>query len=145
MTATGEVVGTLAYMAPEQAEGDRVGEPADVYSLALSLYECWAGANPVARETPAQTAREIGGPLPALRDYRPDLPGQLTSWVDACLDPEPARRPSLVELRRELERGLPGLDDARPVPVRPPENTTLSTPGYSELPSCSPFAAGRPP
>jgi hypothetical protein len=116
LTATGEVVGTLAYMAPEQAEGDRVGEPADVYSLALSLYECWAGANPVARETPAQTAREIGGPLPALRDYRPDLPGQLTSWVDACLDPEPARRPSLVELRRELERGLPGLDDARPVP-----------------------------
>ncbi len=63
----------------------------------------------MARATPAQTAREIGGPLPALRDYRPDLPGQLASCIDACLDPEPERRPSLVELRRELERGLPAL------------------------------------
>ncbi|MGH2965262.1 MAG: protein kinase domain-containing protein [Solirubrobacterales bacterium] len=116
LTATGEVVGTLAYMAPEQAEGDAVGEPADVYSLALSLYECWAGANPVARETPAQTAREIGGSVPALREYRHDLPGQLASCIDACLDPEPERRPSLIELRRELEGGLPALDDAGAVP-----------------------------
>ena len=60
LTATGEVVGTLAYMAPEQAEGLDVSEPADVYSLALTLYECWTGVNPVARDTPAQTAREIG-------------------------------------------------------------------------------------
>ena len=56
LTATGEVVGTLAYMAPEQAEGEVAGEAADVYSLALTLYECWAGANPVARATPAHTA-----------------------------------------------------------------------------------------
>ncbi len=61
LTATGEVVGTLAYMAPEQAEGEVAGEPADVYSLALTLYELWAGTNPVARATPAHTAREIGG------------------------------------------------------------------------------------
>src|SRR5213592_520563 len=63
LTATGDVVGTLAYMAPEQAEGEVAGEPADVYSLALTLYELWSGANPVARATPAETAREIGGPL----------------------------------------------------------------------------------
>jgi tRNA A-37 threonylcarbamoyl transferase component Bud32 len=116
LTATGEVVGTLAYMAPEQAEGEHVAEPADVYSLALSLYECWAGANPVARETPAQTAREIGGELPALREYRPDLPARVASCIDACLDPDPERRPSLIELRRELGRALAALDDARAVP-----------------------------
>ena len=116
LTATGEALGTLAYMAPEQAEGELVGEPADVYSLALSLYECWAGANPVARETPAQTAREIGAVLPPLRDYRPDLPDSLTACIDACLDPEPARRPSLVELRTRLEGGLPRLDDTQAVP-----------------------------
>ena len=74
LTATGEVVGTLAYMAPEQAEGEAAGEPADTYSLALTLYELWAGTNPVARATPAHTAREIGQPLPSLREYRPDLP-----------------------------------------------------------------------
>ncbi len=118
LTATGEVVGTLAYMAPEQAAGEPAGEPADVYSLALSLYECWAGANPVARQTPAQTAMAIGGALEPLSDHRPDLPRELASCIDACLDPDPPRRPSLVELRGELERWLPTLDDAAPVPTR---------------------------
>ena len=93
LTATGEVVGTLAYMAPEQAEGELVAETADVYSLALSLYECWAGVNPVAGQSPAQTARQIGSVLPELREHRPDLPDRLTSCIDACLDPEPAARP----------------------------------------------------
>ena len=74
LTATGEVVGTLAYMAPEQAEGEVAGEPADVYSLALTLYECWAGATPSrARRRPRPRARSATG-SPPLRDYRPDLP-----------------------------------------------------------------------
>ncbi len=118
LTATGEVVGTLAYMAPEQAAGEPAGEPADVYSLALSLYECWAGVNPVARQTPAQTAIAIGGPLEPLGRCRPDLPSELASCIDACLDPEPTRRPSLPELRAELERWIPTLDDERSVPAR---------------------------
>ena len=60
LTAPGGVVGTLAYMAPEQAEGREAGPEADVYSLALTLYECWAGENPNRRSTPAATARAIG-------------------------------------------------------------------------------------
>ena len=47
LTATGDVVGTLAYMAPEQAEGQRITPACDVYSLALTLYEAWTGTNPV--------------------------------------------------------------------------------------------------
>ena len=116
LTATGEVVGTLAYMAPEQAEGEPAGEPADTYSLALTLYELWAGTNPVARATPAQTAREIGQPLPSLREYRPDLPEPLVAGVDACLCPEPELRAPLAELHGELVAALPSLDGRRPVP-----------------------------
>ena len=60
LTAPGDVVGTLAYMSPEQAEGRAAGPEADVYSLALMLYECWSGENPNRRTTPAATARAIG-------------------------------------------------------------------------------------
>src|SRR5215216_2095482 len=98
LTATGEVVGTLAYMAPEQAEGRGAAEPADVYSLALTLYECWTGQNPVARATPAQTALQIGGRVPSLREYRPDLPAHLADCLDLCLEADPELRPPLDEL-----------------------------------------------
>ncbi len=117
LTRTGEVVGTLAYMAPEQAEGIGAGEPADVYALALTLYECWAGANPVARETPAQTALEIGAALPSLRTHRPDLPDRLVECIDSCLDPDPDRRPEVGELHRRLEAAIPALDGHDPVPA----------------------------
>jgi eukaryotic-like serine/threonine-protein kinase len=131
LTATGEVVGTLAYMAPEQAEGDAAEEAADTYSLALTLYELWAGTNPVARATPAHTAREIGQPLPSLRKYRPDLPHGLAACVDACLRPQPQLRPSLAELRGRLEAALPSLDGARPVPR--PSGGELRDPGAGRL------------
>ena len=118
LTATGEVVGTLAYMAPEQAAGAGACEASDVYSLALTLYECWSGENPVAGDTPAQTARQIGSPLPALGDYRPDLPAHLAECVDACLDPEPELRPTLDDLDHHLDASIPRLDAGCSVPMR---------------------------
>jgi eukaryotic-like serine/threonine-protein kinase len=116
LTAAGEVVGTLAYMAPERAQGAPGDKPADVYSLALTLFELWAGANPVARPSPAETAREIGGRLPSLREYRRDLPPRLVDCLDACLLPEPDLRPTLSELRRCLESSIPALDGTCTVP-----------------------------
>jgi len=102
LTAPGDIVGTLAYMAPEQAEGHEVGPEADVYSLALTLYEAWAGFNPVRGASPAATARQVGAPLPPLRRQRRDLPAALCEVVDAALDPDPGYRPSLGELREVL-------------------------------------------
>ena len=109
LTAPGDVVGTLAYMSPEQAEGRAAGSEADVYSLALMLYECWSGENPNRRATPAATARAIGARHRPLRRHRPDLPRELTATVDECLDPRPLRRPSLEELGTAIEGSLESL------------------------------------
>jgi serine/threonine protein kinase len=114
LTMPGDVVGTLAYMAPEQAEGREAGPEADVYSLALMLYECWSGENPNRRSTPAATARAIGARPRPLRRLRPDLPRELSDAVDACLDARPGRRLSLEELGEAIEGSLDRLDERPP-------------------------------
>jgi serine/threonine protein kinase len=118
LTAIGDVVGTLAYMAPEQAEGKPAGPEADVYSLALTLYECWSGENPHRRASPAATARAIGDRARPLHRLRPDLPRELTATIDACLSPRPRQRPSLEELGTAIEDGLDDLRDHLPSSTR---------------------------
>jgi len=108
LTRTGDVLGTLAYMSPEQTEGREVGEEADLYSLALVLYESLAGTNPVRGPTPAATARRIGLPVPSLADARPDLPDALVDAVDRALEPEPEDRGSLEDLRAGVGETLSG-------------------------------------
>jgi hypothetical protein len=111
LTRTGDVVGTLAYMAPEQAEGARTTPASDVYSLALTLYEAWTGSNPVRAGGPAATARRLGRPLPSLAATRRDLPLELCDAIDDALDIDPARRPTPRELRAEVAAAEPELED----------------------------------
>lgn len=114
LTAPGDVVGTLAYMAPEQAEGHTAGPEADVYALGLMLYESWSGEHPTRRSTPAATARAIGARMRPLRRLRPDLPRELCETVDACLQTRPDRRPSLEQLGGAIESSLGRLADQPP-------------------------------
>jgi hypothetical protein len=111
LTRTGDVVGTLAYMAPEQADGERVTPTCDVYSLALTLYEAWTGTNPVRAGGAAATARRLGRPLPSLAGLRRDLPLELCDAIDAALDPDPSRRPAPERLRAVLAAAEPELAD----------------------------------
>ena len=111
LTRTGDVVGTLAYMAPEQAEGERVTSAADVYALALTLYEGWTGSNPIKARAPAATARNLGRRLPSLGSQRRDLPERLCQAIDAALDARPERRPSLEVLRSALAHAAGELSE----------------------------------
>jgi serine/threonine protein kinase len=110
LTRTGDVFGTLAYMAPEQSDGHEAGPSADLYSLALVLYEAFTGANPVRGRTPAATARRIGAPIEPLQRRRRDLPRELTLTLDAALGRDPDRRGTLADLHDALadalDRGL---------------------------------------
>jgi hypothetical protein len=108
LTRTGDVLGTLAYMAPEQSEGREVGAQADLYALALVLYESLSGVNPVRGATPAATARRIGREAPPLHRARPDLPRELTRALDAALSPAPGERGSIDELQIVLEHTFEG-------------------------------------
>jgi eukaryotic-like serine/threonine-protein kinase len=98
LTRSGDVFGTLAYMAPEQSEGEEVGPAADLYSLGLVLYEALSGVNPVRGRTPADTARRIGAPIEPLARRRRDLPRELTRAVDDALACDPKRRGTLGDL-----------------------------------------------
>jgi hypothetical protein len=155
LTRTGDVVGTLAYMAPEQAAGERVDERADLYSLALVLYEGLAGANPVRGPSPAATARLVGTVLPALRSRRRDLPAGLREAIDRALAPDPTDRGTLAELADELAAALPEVsDEGGTIAPHPLERTPRALPRLGRaaaglagagLPALALAAAADPP
>jgi hypothetical protein len=119
LTRTGDVVGTAAYMAPEQAEGREAGAPADLYALALVLYESLTGINPLRAGTATQRARRLGAHLPPLRRQRRDLPRELGQGIDLALRPRPRERGTLQELRSALSASLDRVLD-RPGVVASP-------------------------
>jgi hypothetical protein len=102
LTMTGDVIGTAAYMAPEQAQGLPAGASADLFSLALVLYEGLTGVNPVRTGAGGAQARRLGMRLPPLRRQRRELPRELGQSIDLALRPRPGERGRLDELRASL-------------------------------------------
>jgi eukaryotic-like serine/threonine-protein kinase len=139
LTRTGDVLGTLAYMAPEQCEGREATAQADLYSLALVLYEALSGVNPVRGATPTATARRIGTVLTPLGRHRPDLPRGLARALDIALSPAPSHRGTLPELREALE-GTPASGSPRrriapaPVQIEPAAARESESPVRPEAP-----------
>ena len=111
LTRTGDVVGTLAYMAPEQAAGERIDERCDLYALGLVLYEGLAGVNPVRAGSPAATLRRVGMAQPPLGKARGDLPAELSAAIDRTLRPLPDERGDLADLADALAEALPDVSD----------------------------------
>ena len=103
LTRTGDIIGTLAYMAPEQARGEKITAAVDVYALGVVLYEALAGVNPIRAGNPAATARRVGMRLAPLHRVRRDLPVELCRAIDAAVAVEPQARTTLAALRRALE------------------------------------------
>ncbi len=142
LTRTGDVVGTLAYMAPEQAAGRGAGPPADVWALALVLYEALAGVNPVRGDNAAATARNLLHPVPPLARARPDLPRAAVAAIDAALEADPHRRAQVAGLRDHLEGALP-LADATPGTIATPALEEASRAGRRALEAARGWRRGR--
>jgi serine/threonine protein kinase len=125
LTRTGDVLGTLAYMAPEQSEGLEAGEEADLYAVALVLYEAFSGVNPVRGATPAATVRRIGSPIESLVRRRRNLPRDLAEAIDEALAPNPEERGSLADLAEAIDAAIDGAGGRRPRRVAPEGRTRL--------------------
>ena len=107
LTATGQVMGTVQYLAPEQASGHTATATTDIYSLGIVAYECLAGKRPFTGESQVAIAMaQINDTPPDLPD---DIPEPVRNLVYACLAKDSAGRPQtaakLAQAAAALHRG----------------------------------------
>jgi len=105
LTVEGRIVGTAAYMAPEQAESRPVDHRADLFSLGVILYEMASGDRPFKGDSPLSVLTSVlRDQPPPLSGLNPALPRDLSKIVRKCLAKDPDRRyQSAKDLRNDLE------------------------------------------
>jgi eukaryotic-like serine/threonine-protein kinase len=114
----GAVVGTVAYMAPEQAKGVHVDQRADIYAFGLILYDLLVGESRSANVGPiAELQARMQHAPPPVKTLLPDVPEQVDAIISRCLEPDPDKR---FQTGEELAAALAALDeDGNPIPIAP--------------------------
>ena len=110
LTRTVGVVGTVAYMSPEQASGEEVGATSDIFSLGVLAYELLTGTLPFKGDSPGAVIAAISaGRHTPLTEMRGQVPGGLAAVVERCLAREPdARFQGGSDVARALQRVVTG-------------------------------------
>lgn len=113
LTRSGAIVGTLAYMAPEQLNGAEATPASDVYSLGIVMYEMAIGVRPFPGSSISDVMQRVHQRPPSPRTLVADLDPRWEAIILRCLEPVPARRyPSARDVRAAL-RGEPSAPPAR--------------------------------
>ncbi len=141
MTATGAIIGSLEYLAPERLRGKNNGPAGDLFSLGVTLYRCVEGVSPFRRETPAEVVTAL------LHDEPPPLQhaGALSRLVGRLLDKDPDSRPTAAEALALI--GAPSIPEdvaEEQVPERPPAATSMDTRRLERDRKTEPPASSQP-
>ena len=117
LTGTGQFLGTIDYVAPEQIQGLQASRASDCYALTAVLYECLTGEVPYTEPNEAAVLHaHVAKPPPRVTEGHPELPAALDEVIAAGMAKDPdARPPSATELIRSAARALaPGSPEAAP-------------------------------
>ena len=123
LTGTGQFIGTIDYVAPEQVQGDPATPASDIYALTGVLYECLTGEVPFPKPSEAATLHaHVMLPPPVLSERRPDLPPALDGVISQGMAKDPWSRPSLAaELIQAASRALSSSASSIAVPSAAPQ------------------------
>ncbi|MCB9134557.1 MAG: protein kinase [Anaerolineales bacterium] len=138
-TATGAVVGTALYMAPEQIRGEHPDHRADIYSLGVMLFEM-AGGRPPFNADSAMTIMmmHLNDPVPDIGELNPNVPFGLKTIIHKALEKNPADR---YQSAAEMAADLRALLEARPGTF----TATAAVPPPTQPPAVTPRRANTPP
>ncbi|PWH15241.1 MAG: hypothetical protein DDG60_06390 [Anaerolineae bacterium] len=151
LTSSGAIIGTPAYMSPEQGAGSPLDSRSDIYSLGIILYEMVTGRVPYSAETPiAVVFKHIQDPLPAVRNLVPDIPDGLELVLLKALAKRPEDRfQTTEEFIHAVEEALPQTSSTvyaahRPTDVHIPAVEQSAVKPASQPPSSAPVSSPRP-
>jgi tetratricopeptide (TPR) repeat protein len=109
-TIAGEVVGTIEYMAPEQARGEHIDQRADIYAFGLMIYDMLTGRRRSEHAVSAvgELQRRLSHPPPPVRSVVPEVPQALEQLITRCTEPDAEKR---FQTTTELVEAIERLDD----------------------------------
>ena len=109
LTSTGTIMGTPAYMSPEQGSGSKINSRSDIYSLGVVLFEMATGRVPFQAETPiAIVFKHVQDPLPPARSINPDLPEAVELVILKSLAKNPEDRyQTAADMVRAIQAAIP--------------------------------------
>jgi hypothetical protein len=130
LTKTGQFVGTLDYISPEQIRGQGASKLSDIYALAAVLYECLSGVVPYPKDSEAAVLyAHMSEEPPSLTEARPELPGPLDAVIRKAMSKNPEERHgSASELMRDAEEAFSRKTRAAmtpPGPIETPEEVGI--------------------